>query len=314
MTAATPAAAPQENSSRSVGQLITGESGKSPAVKAQPVVLPEEPTAGEVFAACLRSCFDQLEANQALFLSGRHPDNLHQLRVSWRRARAAFSLFGRLVRADEEGMELQVRMREIVLPLGPARDADVLLAQAIQDEWPARAQRALRGRRRRTYAVAAPLLRSPQWVEMKSDLQLWLANPDWLAGAEKRRDAPAREVTDRALAKRFDRIAEAGPDLLTMHAHDLHRIRIQGKKFRYGTEFFADLYADAPGDSPATYGKTMSTMQDAFGAANDLATAVHILRAHGLPTDVLDTEHSRFECVAAWEQVMALTPFWDTKV
>lgn len=282
----------------------------SPAVKAAPVVIAPDATAGDAFRVSLASCLEHLDANEPLFLRDRHADNLHQTRVSWRRARAAFSLFRELVRTDEAGMEIKVRMREIVLPLGPARDADVLLARAVAEEWPAREQRALRGRRRRTYAVAAPLLRSPQWVEMKTDLLAWLAAPDWLDNAADLRDAPARVVTDAALERRYARIVAAGDTLLTMPAHDLHKIRIEGKKFRYGCEFFAGLYADALGTPPAEYAAVMSAMQDAFGAANDYATAAHVLAAQGISLQHLGPHPGRSDVLTAWEDVMVRTPFW----
>lgn len=282
----------------------------SPAVKATLVAIPPEASAGEAFRISLESCLEHLAANEPLFLRGRHADNLHQTRVSWRRARAAFSLFRALVRTDEAGLDTKVRMREIVLPLGPARDADVLLARAVAEEWPAREQRALRGRRRRTYAVAAPLLRSPQWLEIKNDLKAWLAAPDWLDGAAGLRDAPAREVTDAALERRYARVVAAGETLLTMPAHDLHHVRIEGKKFRYGCEFFADLYADSPGTPPAEYAAAMGAMQDAFGAANDYATAAHMLAAQGISLQHLGPHPGRADVLAAWQNVLSLTPFW----
>ncbi|MCA0180823.1 MAG: CHAD domain-containing protein [Actinobacteria bacterium] len=284
----------------------------SPAVKASPLDLPAEATVGEAFRRCLDNCFTQLAGNEGLFVAERHPDNLHQTRVSWRRARATFSLFRPLWRGDETAEALKVRMREIVMPLGPARDADVLLRRAVEEGLPARVQRALRGRRRRTYAVAVPLLRSPQWVEMKADLHAWLDAADWLDDARELRDAPARTLTDGALQKRYRRLEAAGADLLTMPAHDLHLVRIEGKKFRYGCEFFTSLYADSPGSPPAEFAIAMGAMQDAFGAANDHATAAHILAAHGFSPALLGPMYGRAECVTAWSDVMALDPFWTT--
>lgn len=288
----------------------TAQKPASPAVKATPVAISPEASAGEAFRISLESCLEHLAANEPLFLRDRHADNLHQTRVSWRRARAAFSLFRELVRTDEAGMDIKVRMREIVLPLGPARDADVLLARAVAEEWPAQEQRALRGRRRRTYAVAAPLLRSPQWLEVKSDLLAWLAAPNWLDSAADIRDAPARIVTDAALERRYARVVAAGDTLLTMPAHDLHKVRIEGKKFRYGCEFFGDLYADCPGTPPPEYAAAMSEMQDAFGAANDYATAAHVLAAQGISLTHLGPHPGRADVLTAWEDVTAHTPFW----
>lgn len=281
----------------------------SPAIKAVKIDLPEGISAGEAFRACLRSCLDEhLPPNESRWLAAKHADNLHQTRVSWRRARAAMSLFRPLL--DEAGLDLKVRMREIVLPLGPARDADVLLARAVDEEWPAGDVRKLRGRRRGTYAVANALLRSPQWREIKTDLGAWLDAPDWLAEDEVLRDGPARSVTDPALAKRHRRLVAAGDQLPTMPAHDLHRVRIEGKKLRYGCEFFAGLYADSPGSPPADYAEKLSAMQDAFGAANDLAVARHTLAAHDIPLDRVAAVADRQDAIDRWREVVELMPFW----
>ena len=281
----------------------------SPAIKAVKIDLPEGISAGEAFRACLRSCLDEhLPPNESRWLAAKHADNLHQTRVSWRRARAAMSLFRPLL--DEAGLDLKVRMREIVLPLGPARDADVLLARAVDEEWPAGDVRKLRGRRRGTYAVANALLRSPQWREIKTDLGAWLDAPDWLAEHEVLRDGPARSVTDPALAKRHRRLVAAGDQLPTMPAHDLHRVRIEGKKLRYGCEFFAGLYADSPDSPPAEYAGKLSAMQDAFGAANDLAVARHTLAAHDIPLDRVAAVVDRQDAIDRWREVVELTPFW----
>lgn len=287
----------------------TDDKPASPAIKAVKIDLPEGISAGEAFRACLRSCLDEhLAPNESRWLAAKHADNLHQTRVSWRRARAAMSLFRPLL--DEAGLDLKVRMREIVLPLGPARDADVLLARAVDEEWPAGDVRKLRGRRRGTYAVANALLRSPQWREIKTDLGAWLDAPDWLAEHEVLRDGPARSVTDRALAKRHRRLVAAGDQLPTMPAHDLHRVRIEGKKLRYGCEFFAGLYADSPGSPPADYAEKLSAMQDAFGAANDLAVARHTLAAHDIPLDRVAAVADRQDAIDRWREVVELTPFW----
>ncbi|MEI2778051.1 MAG: CHAD domain-containing protein [Tetrasphaera sp.] len=283
----------------------------NPAVKASKVEIPPDATVGEAFQACLRSCLDDhLAPNETLWLKGKHPGNLHQTRVSWRRARAAMSLFKPLLEKDEHGLELKIRMREIVLPLGPARDADVLLLRALKEDWPYRHTQPLRGRRRRTYAVANALLRSPQWEEMKRDLREWLDDPHWLDGAADLRDAPARELTDRALERRYDRIAAAGSQLSTLPAHDLHRVRIEGKKLRYGCEFFESLYADSPGSPPSLFSSRLGDMQDSFGEANDIAVAIHTLAAHDIPAEHIGEGADRTHAINAWHDLMELVPFW----
>lgn len=140
------------------------------------------------------------------------------------------------------------------------------------------------------------------------------------------RDGPAREVTDQALDRRYRRIVLAGPSLLTMSEPELHRIRIEGKKLRYGCQFFDGLYPDAGtvvvdredeagGQSevvsvPLHLTDVTAQMQDAFGAFNDYAVARGLRERLSLESGAETAPPSRQECLRAWERVAATPPFW----
>lgn len=127
-------------------------------------------------------------------------------------------------------------------------------------------------------------------------------------------------MTDAALDRRYRRIVQAGPRLLTMPEWRLHRIRIEGKKLRYGCQFFDTLYSagevtGADGETlsvPLHFAETVAALQDAFGAFNDEAVARELREELGLESEDEHEAPTRLDCVAAWQDVVDLEPFWRT--
>lgn len=291
---------------------------ESPSTKSVDVVIPSDATAGEALQVAIDACLDHLAPNESCWLAQEHPDCLHQTRVSTRRLRALFSLTRRLVRDDPVAMDIKSRLRLILVPLGPARDLDVALARARKEDWAAADLRRLEHARTEAYAGARQVLTSPAWQQVWSDFHRWRSAPSWLDHVAVLRDGPARVVTDEALDHRYGRIIAAGPLLLAMSDFSLHRIRIEGKKLRYGCQFFDTLYAAGTvrtedGEEvsvPLHFADTVADLQDAFGHFNDYAVAEQLRSELGLVSGDSGTVPTRLECVASWEQVAALEPFW----
>ena len=292
----------------------------SPAAKAVEVALPSDATAGEAFQIAMDACLEHLAPNVACWLSTEHPDCLHQTRVSTRRLRALFSLLRTLVRDDPELQDIKARLRLILVPLGPARDLDVALQRAQDNGWSAADLTRLRDARTTAYAGARQVLESAAWRQVWEDLAMWRYASGWLDHVADLRDSPARATTDAALDRRYRRIVEAGPHLLTMSDYQLHRIRIEGKKLRYGCQFFDTLYAagEVVGADGATlsvplhYAETVAALQDAFGAFNDDAVARELRERLGLESRGEHEIPTRLDCLAAWQAVVDLDPFWRT--
>ena len=293
-----------------------------PAVKAARVLVPSGATAGEAFQIAIDACLVHLAPNESCWLSSEHPDCLHQTRVSTRRLRALLSLMRTLVRGDPEIQDLQARLRLILVPLGPARALDVALQRAHEDAWSAADLTRLRDARVRAYARARQVLESSAWQQIWEDLTTWRYAPGWLDHVADLRDGPARVATDAALDHRYRRIVRAGPHLLTMSDFQLHRVRIEGKKLRYGCEFFDTLYdaGEVPGigpegetmNVPLHFAETVAGLQDAFGAFNDDAVARELRMSLGLESGDAHEAPTRLDCVAAWQAVVDLDPFWRT--
>jgi triphosphatase len=291
----------------------------SPSTKATHVVVPVAATAGEAIQICIDACLAHLRPNESGLLATGHPDYLHQTRVSTRRLRALLSLLRRLVRDDPVAMDLKARLRLILAPLGPARDLDVALARARDEGWTAADVSRLESARTAAYAVVRDVLTSDAWQEIWAELDQWRRSPAWLDHVSARRDGPARGVTDEALDRRYRRIILAGPDLTRMSDHALHRLRIEGKKLRYGCQFFDTLYPQAGTvvtedggelSVPVHFAEVVAGLQDAFGLFNDDAVAESLRTELGLESRAAGARPTRLQCVEAWERVAALTPFW----
>lgn len=291
----------------------------SPATKAADVRVPVDASAGEALQIAVKACLVHLRPNEACWLACEHPDCLHQNRVSTRRLRALLSLSRRLVRDDPVAQDLKAGLRLILMPLGPARDLDVALAGARGEGWAAADIRRLESAHTAAYARVREVLTSGAWQETWAELDRWRHAPHWLDHVAAWRDGPARAVTDEALDRRYRRIILAGPHLMHMSEHALHRIRIEGKKLRYGCQFFDTLYPEAgtvvtEGGSrlsvPLHFAEVVAGLQDAFGLFNDEAVAASLRSELGLESGAVGERPTRLQCVEAWERVAALPPFW----
>ena len=292
-----------------------------PATKATDVTLPVGASAGAAIEIAMEACLDHLQPNEACWLASGHPDCLHQIRVSTRRLRALFSLLRRLVRDDLVALDLKARLRLTLLPLGPARDLDVALLRAREEDWSAGDLARVEDARSAAYAQVRAVLTGPTWRTLWDDLDAWRGSSTWLDHVGAWRDGPARGVTDHALDRRYRRIVLAGPQLMHLSDHELHRIRIEGKKLRYGCQFFDTLYPGAGTvetddgreiSVPLHLAETLSDLQDVFGRVNDQVVAARLRSELGLVGGGSPTEPppTRLQCLQAWERVAVQPPFW----
>lgn len=291
----------------------------SPSTKAAAVLIPANATAGEAIQLAIDASLSQLAPNESCWLQTEHPDCLHQTRVSTRRLRALLSLSGRLLRDDPVALDIKSRMRCILMPLGAARDLDVTLVRAEAQQWTAADLHRLERARALAYAGVRDVLTSSTWRELWSDVDRWRYAPGWLGHVADLRDGPARAVTDQALDRRYRRLILAGPELLTMSEPALHRVRIEGKKLRYGCQFFDGLYPGSgtvigeDGDAvsvPLHLAAVVAAMQDAFGAFTDYAVARELRRKLALESGIDGVKPTRLECVQTLKRVAATPPFW----
>jgi CHAD domain-containing protein len=107
----------------------------------------------------------------------------------------------------------------------------------------------------------------------------------WIAQDEPPGDAPPEAIADfasRTLRKRHKRLLRDAANLASLGLAERHRVRIDAKRLRYGTDSLASLFKSGRVDK---YRDTLSALQDALGQSNDAATAMSLLQRLEPPED-----------------------------
>jgi triphosphatase len=235
---------------------------------------------GRVGLAVLRRQFTALLAKEPGTRLGDDREELHDMRVASRRLRAALSLFADVL--PPSAAKLEDDLKWVGHTLGAVRDLDVQLEQL--EGWlidvPEPDRKALaavrslleakRSAAREAMLVALDSRRYELFVGRFGRL---------LRSARGRASGPAAlpalavapdliEERFRALCKSAEKIAVDSPP------GDYHRVRIQGKRFRYALQFLADLYPERT--SPLI--KRVVALQDILGLHQDAEVAIERLR------------------------------------
>ncbi|HYI90959.1 MAG TPA: CHAD domain-containing protein, partial [Beijerinckiaceae bacterium] len=106
-----------------------------------------------------------------------------------------------------------------------------------------------------------------------SEAGSWREDPQRQAAREEPLETFAAEV----LARRRRKIRKRGRDLARLDVAAQHRIRIEAKKLRYATEFFASLAATKKArERHRAFLKSLEDLQEHLGRANDLATGERV--------------------------------------
>jgi inorganic triphosphatase YgiF len=257
--------------------------GKPPApVKALPIALTPDFTAQAALQAVARACLHQLIANQPMIRVGK-PEGLHQMRVAVRRLRAALSLFSGML-TDPQSQELKSQLRWLSGELGPARELDVFIGGVVKPLADRRRDKPgltallkdLRQRRAKAYARVHSAIGSFRFRGLLLTAAAWIEDGEWARnGDECVRALRERKISDVAadeLQRRSAKILKHGKHIQTLDPHRRHKLRIQAKKVRYASEFFAHAF---PGKKSArrreAFIAALEKLQNALGELNDIA-------------------------------------------
>ncbi|MGL4552682.1 MAG: CHAD domain-containing protein [Gemmataceae bacterium] len=222
---------------------------------------PPDDAARRVLAARLEAVVRWLPA--AAREAERDPENVHQLRVSTRRADAALRLFRPcLPKSAYRGA--RGRLRTLRRAAGAARDADVFLIELRQRARKAKEkERAgldfLVGYGMGQRAAARPALEALPVEPFAGYV------PGLLAELRPPEPAALIYLARPALTGLFAALAESATGDLSDHAR-LHEVRIAGKRLRYALEVFAGCFPPALRD--VVY-PLVEEMQETLGRAND---------------------------------------------
>ncbi|MDE1149600.1 MAG: CHAD domain-containing protein [Azospirillaceae bacterium] len=282
------------------------------AVKAAPLELKPEDTVEGALVSVARACLQHMAANEAAVLAG-DAVGVHQMRVAVRRLRSALSLF-RAILPPAQGDSLKAALKGLADSVGPARAWDVFLeellapaAQALpEQESLADLAAAAQGARARGHAAARAAVSGPGYTELLLTLGRWVDGRCWRDEAPAERLAwlaqPLLPFADAVLTRHRHRAAKRGRHFARLDAPARHGVRIALKKLRYAVDFFRGLYGQK---GVRRYLDRLSTLQDALGHLNDVATMDGLIR--DLRADLAPTRWAGHE---AWEMGAGLVLGW----
>jgi len=226
----------------------------------------------------------KLRGYRSAVLTGRDPEDLHQLRVALRRLRAALEL-------GHEALDLPAetgadRLKTLTRALGRLRDLDIaleltepLVPVAKGDEALAldRIRSALTRRRRTATKAVRRTLRSPTLIATLKALRRWVRTPSFHpAGFRDLAQATAAELAGAEAKLRAHPLwSQSRPSRRpsVRESEALHALRKEARKLRYLLEVLARSQGDAV--KPAL--DCLHRIQDALGALQDLSTAERII-------------------------------------
>ncbi len=246
------------------------------SVKAGPVALGADISAADAFKRIIQSCIRQYRLNEALLLSSRNPNALHQARVAVRRMRSAFSIFKPMI--GDDGTGLRDELKWLASALGEARDLDVLMERAPPGALHVRIAEA----RDTTYDSLFTTLADPRARTIMFDIAHWVAQGQW-ADSDDVGGQPARAFAASVLARFRRRIKRRGKGLAAANDEMRHEVRKDAKKLRYASEFFASLFTRKREQRRhQRFVSALEELQDRLGALNDLAAAPGLIGKLGL--------------------------------
>jgi len=233
---------------------------------------------GVAFRTILAELGLRASLHRRRFLESPDAGSLHGLRVAIRRARSALSDV-RGVIVGVQRTRLRTGLEGLGRLTGPLRDLDVLIESLSDDgAGPGSSGHSAELRDALDHRIAAERDRVGSGLEPTS-VEVWLRGFESLAEPTGRRASEAIEHTaERTLRRAERRFVRAGERAAVGRTDaEIHRLRIRGKRLRYGLEFFGGVLS--PDRDALTDEETLRTFQDELGMHNDLATQLPLLES-----------------------------------
>lgn len=248
------------------------------ASRARPVRLSPAMDVAQGFQAIAWNCLEHLLDNYQLVITSGDREAVHQARVAIRRLRAAVSLFGDAT-LDESRPVLMAELKAVARSLGPARDLDVLFEQVkvarTEAEDLSDLVRHLGDRRDQAVASASTLLATETFQRLLFELAAWLEGGAWLSLRDgTAAGQPLLPFAASVLSRRRRKLRRLRGRMSDLSDEQRHRLRIDTKKLRYATAFFASLFQrKKAAKSHGAFARDLARLQDSLGELNDMAVA-----------------------------------------
>ena len=271
-----------------VAELAVRAQGLAPGGYSSKLRLDLDPatTAAAAWTAVLRQLLTTLLANEPGTRDDLDSEFLHDYRVAVRRTRSVLAQGGDVL--DPEGRDrFRDEFRWLGATTSPTRDLDVWLLtlpelaagidEALAPELaPLRALLVRHQRREHRRLVRA--LDSDRHSRLLARYERWVDDPRGSPGVAPDAERPATLVAGSRIAKAFRRVERDGRAIDDdSPATDLHELRKDAKRLRYGLECFGSLF-DPALTQPLV--RDLKSLQDVLGEFQDCEVQVTSLRGY----------------------------------
>ena len=247
------------------------------------VSLTENLTVEEAFSRVLHGNLSGVKEWAPVALAGDDIEGVHQMRVCLRRMRSALTVFGTAI-PKTATKSFAKDMRWASKALDRARDLDVYITENLASKGKGR-HRSLRKiaekHRQDAYGKVGSFIKGQRYAGLCKRLSEWTKAKAWReqlsTGQKDKLQENITPFSARVLENHRTTILAYGPEIEHLDSDTLHRLRIECKKLRYATEFFAPLY----GDQMKAFTGHLKNLQDLLGVLHDTAVM------EGLQEDLL---------------------------
>jgi inorganic triphosphatase YgiF len=223
------------------------------------------------------SCLRQIALNADAVKAGDN-EGVHQMRVGLRRLRALMSIFKNLIDGPETDV-IEGELEWLTTELGPARELHVFLETSLaprsvsggEGEAVQSVRETVISHRDAALERVRIGLNGDRFRELVLRTALWLLAGDWSDNAEADGVAPdgmVKPFAAKVLTKRTRSVCRQLDKVRALDAKSRHKLRIDVKKLRYATEFFAGLF---PTRGRKHFVAVLHELQDTLGRVNDIA-------------------------------------------
>jgi triphosphatase len=207
---------------------------------------------------------------------------VHEMRVGMRRLRTAISLFSDML-AGAETEKMKTELKWVTEQLGPARELDVFVGRVVKRARGHATNKSGIGlvaedfqkKRIGAFAKAKNAIGSARFRQLVLDATAWIEVGDWTRKADDAslslRERPVCEAAAAELRRRSKKIRKQGAELATLDPRRRHKLRINAKKLRYATEFFAVAFPGKKSERRRKkFAAKLKKLQSALGDLNDI--------------------------------------------
>ncbi len=251
-------------------------------------------TVENAFEQVLRSNLTSAQAWEPVALAGDDIEGVHQMRVCIRRMRSALTVFRAAIPRKVTG-SFAKEMRWAAKALDRARDLDVYITETLSSKGKKQEKKLgkiARKHRENAYRQVVRFIQGRRYAKLCRVFSDWLQARKWreVLTDEQRKglDEDITPYASRVLEAHRAKILEDGDNIEQLDSDALHQLRIDCKKLRYATEFFAPLY----GSRMKAFTAHLKGLQDLFGTLHDTSVMT------GLQKDLLkgqkDKELARY--------------------